>query len=343
MAYKVLGQTTTTAATPAATIINLIKDPSFEAAAGVGGGTYSSTNAVWAPNANTVWRAANGASNATLYTGGTGKYGTYAWGWNVQGGQYGYISQGIATGWNWVSAMAFAALDKTTAIPVVAGTTYYCGFDLYSTNQSYTTYYTIYWFSDTAYLSTTGPINNNGGVNAWNRGTGSATAPSGATYAAIVLRTDGAAGANYYVDGVTFGVDSTYNTTFTEPILPSIASTTSPFNKKINGYTSETLLSTTGVTYAGALATLYTVPSGKSTVVSTLSITNLTPTSTTYRVAVIPSGETLAAKHFIFFDAPIAGNSTQAITIGMTLNVGDVVKVAADTSTVSATLFGSES
>ena len=65
--------------------------------------------------------------------------------------------------------------------------------------------------------------------------------------------------------------------------------------------------------------------------------------ASTYRVVVQPSGESLAPKHFVCTDTPIGSNQTQTITIGMTLAAGDVVKVASDTSALSASLFGDES
>jgi hypothetical protein len=88
---------------------------------------------------------------------------------------------------------------------------------------------------------------------------------------------------------------------------------------------------------------LYTTPAGSSAVVSTLTVSNLSQSATTYRYAVIPSGETIAKKHWIVFDAPIGANSTDTFTIGKTLAAGDKIIVTADTNNVAFTAFGNES
>jgi hypothetical protein len=87
---------------------------------------------------------------------------------------------------------------------------------------------------------------------------------------------------------------------------------------------------------------LYTVPTGKSAVGSTLSVCNR-GSGTTYRVAVRPAGATLANVHYLVYDATLPANSTDLITIGMTLGVGDVVTIYAGAATLSFALFGSES
>jgi hypothetical protein len=48
---------------------------------------------------------------------------------------------------------------------------------------------------------------------------------------------------------------------------------------------------------ATTLTTLYTVPAGKETVVSSISVANLTATAATFRLAVRPAGESIANKH----------------------------------------------
>lgn len=88
--------------------------------------------------------------------------------------------------------------------------------------------------------------------------------------------------------------------------------------------------------------TLYTVGAGKSAVVSTIVVTNQTATAATFRIAVRPAGEALAAKHYISYDAPLAANDMTAITIGITLAATDVVTVYASTANVSFNAFGSE-
>lgn len=87
---------------------------------------------------------------------------------------------------------------------------------------------------------------------------------------------------------------------------------------------------------------LYTVGSGKSAVVSTITVANQAAASATFRIAVRPAGATLEAKHYIAYDAPIAANDTTAFTLGITLNATDVVTVRSSTATISFNAFGSE-
>lgn len=87
---------------------------------------------------------------------------------------------------------------------------------------------------------------------------------------------------------------------------------------------------------------LYTVPNSTSTVASTLSICNRGSADGTFRVAIRPSGATLANQHYIYYDSPIVANDGIAITIGMTLAATDVVTVYASSADMSFTLFGSE-
>ena len=94
---------------------------------------------------------------------------------------------------------------------------------------------------------------------------------------------------------------------------------------------------------ATTLTTLYTVPSAKSAVCSTLSVCNQAASSGTYRVAVRPAGEAIATKHYVVYDATIPANSTDTLTIGITLATTDVVSVYASSTSFSFNLYGDES
>lgn len=85
---------------------------------------------------------------------------------------------------------------------------------------------------------------------------------------------------------------------------------------------------------------LYTVPVSTSSVCSTLSVCN-TGTTTTYRVAVVPSGNVLASKHYIVYDSVLNTNDSIFLTLGITLAAGDKVVVYSGTS-VTFNLYGSE-
>jgi hypothetical protein len=93
---------------------------------------------------------------------------------------------------------------------------------------------------------------------------------------------------------------------------------------------------------ATTATTLYTVPSSKEAVVSSISISNLTSSAATYRIAVRPAGESLANKHYIAYDITLAASDTTIITAGLTLATTDVITVYASTANVAFQAFGDE-
>jgi hypothetical protein len=88
--------------------------------------------------------------------------------------------------------------------------------------------------------------------------------------------------------------------------------------------------------------TAYAVPSATEAVVSTITVCNLGSAPETYRIAVRPNGATLENKHYIAYDALIAPQDTQTLTIGMTMDATDVITVYASSATVAFNIFGSE-
>jgi hypothetical protein len=93
---------------------------------------------------------------------------------------------------------------------------------------------------------------------------------------------------------------------------------------------------------ATTATTAYTVASSTEAVISTITAANLGPAPATYRIAVRPNGATLENKHYIVFDSGLAPQSTDTLTIGMTLDAADVVTVYASSATIAFNLFGSE-
>ncbi len=88
--------------------------------------------------------------------------------------------------------------------------------------------------------------------------------------------------------------------------------------------------------------TIYTVPVGKSFVSSSLTICNRDAAAGSYRVAVVPSGESLAAKHYIVYDKPMDAKDFVSLVLGLTLAAGDKVVVNGSSANISFNLFGSE-
>jgi hypothetical protein len=93
---------------------------------------------------------------------------------------------------------------------------------------------------------------------------------------------------------------------------------------------------------AATATTLYTVPAGTQTIVSTISVCNLTGGELGFRIAIRPAGETLATKHYIAYDAKVSGNDTTFITVGATLSAGDVITVYESGADIVFNAFGSE-
>lgn len=91
---------------------------------------------------------------------------------------------------------------------------------------------------------------------------------------------------------------------------------------------------------------LYTVPALTAATISSLIVCNRTTSQTTFRIAVQTAAEAASAtadKHYIFYDQELDPNSTFAITIGLTLNAGDVVRVRSSVSgSISYNIFGIE-
>jgi len=93
---------------------------------------------------------------------------------------------------------------------------------------------------------------------------------------------------------------------------------------------------------ATTATTLYTVPAATQAVISTIVIANLTATAATFRIAVRPSGATLANSQYIAYDITVGASDSTALTLGVTMNTTDVLTVYASTANLTFTAFGSE-
>jgi hypothetical protein len=94
---------------------------------------------------------------------------------------------------------------------------------------------------------------------------------------------------------------------------------------------------------ATTATTLFTVGAGKQIVVSTITICNRsTTTPATYRIALRENGDTLANKHYVAFDAPIAARETISFTLGLTCDASDILEVYASTGDLTFNAYGAE-
>jgi glucose-6-phosphate dehydrogenase assembly protein OpcA len=93
---------------------------------------------------------------------------------------------------------------------------------------------------------------------------------------------------------------------------------------------------------ATTLTTLYTVPSAKEAVVSTVSVANLTSSVATFRIAIRPAGAAIANQHYIAYDVTVGASDSTLITVGITLATTDVISVYASTANLAFSVFGDE-
>ena len=90
------------------------------------------------------------------------------------------------------------------------------------------------------------------------------------------------------------------------------------------------------------LYTLYTVPSGSQTTVSSLVVCNTGSGTETYDVAIRVKGGPLATEQYICKARSISNHTTAALVVGITLSDGDIVSVTASDDGVAFNLFGVE-
>jgi len=93
---------------------------------------------------------------------------------------------------------------------------------------------------------------------------------------------------------------------------------------------------------ANTLTTAYTVPADRSTVVSTIVVTNYGSTPASYRIAVRPAGASITQAMYIAYEITVPQLNSTALTLGLTLATTDVVSVYASTGQVNFNIFGSE-
>lgn len=92
---------------------------------------------------------------------------------------------------------------------------------------------------------------------------------------------------------------------------------------------------------ANTLTDCYAAPA--KAVVSSFTACNQSKTQDAqFRLAVAQSGAADDAKQYVYYDLPLFAADTFIATVGITLGVGDVVRVLSDTGLVSFSLFGVE-
>lgn len=94
---------------------------------------------------------------------------------------------------------------------------------------------------------------------------------------------------------------------------------------------------------ATTLTDSYTVPGATSTVLSSFTVCNQSPTvDAAFRISVAVAGAADTPKQYIYYDLPLQAKDTFAGTLGITLAATDVVRVYASTANLSFNFFGVE-
>lgn len=369
MPVKVLGQTISTPPSTATTIVNLVKEPSFETLNYSSAVTTASSATVYAIPGSNYWQfVANttpsviGMSLPQLTTvaaaDGNNAFVTSPSSQNLSVSGSIQLLYGYQYGVSASTIQDSNRLDRNTAIVLKPNTTYYFGAK-YRANGAgvLSPVVTVYQWEGSGQNQTNAQASETVQTGSWRTLSGSFTNSSDYKYATIRLYhefTNSSSGETWLAwDSVWLSESATYTSTFPNP--DNSTAVTAPFNDRGVTYAGAYSNSYSVRSFPGALNDLYTVPAGSSAVVSTITVSNLASrfnvgsdfaanTQTTpVRIAVLPSGATLAKRHFIVFDAPVAFGTTQTFTIGMTLAAGDKIQVSADTDNVSFTAFGNES
>lgn len=87
---------------------------------------------------------------------------------------------------------------------------------------------------------------------------------------------------------------------------------------------------------------LYTAPGGSSAIVSTITVANISASSDTFRIRVAVADAAVGNKQYLFYDVPIAANSSLTLTLGLTINSSDVIYAGSTGGNCAFNAFGQE-
>lgn len=90
------------------------------------------------------------------------------------------------------------------------------------------------------------------------------------------------------------------------------------------------------------LVTIYTVPSGNSAIVSTITLANIGADNALYKLAVQKNGAAIESNHYIAYNTTISSFDTAILTLGLTLGAGDVLSANVSSANLSINVFGTE-
>lgn len=96
---------------------------------------------------------------------------------------------------------------------------------------------------------------------------------------------------------------------------------------------------------ANVLTTVYTVPSGNSAILSTITVANLNEDANSggaFRIAVNTSSAAVSNASYVAYGVNVPGRDTVTLTLGVTMNAGSIVSVNANSSLLAFSVFGTE-
>ncbi len=93
---------------------------------------------------------------------------------------------------------------------------------------------------------------------------------------------------------------------------------------------------------AASLTDTTAVPGASSWMISTITICNQSAVATSFRISVAIAGAADTPAQYIAYDAPIDGNDTVVLTLGISMATTDLIRVYNTLATCSFNAFGVE-
>lgn len=87
---------------------------------------------------------------------------------------------------------------------------------------------------------------------------------------------------------------------------------------------------------------LYTVPASTDAIVSSIVVANRGASAGTFRIYVSPAGAATANANYLVYDSNLNPKETIALTLGVTLDATDELRVYASSADFTFNAFGSE-
>lgn len=97
-----------------------------------------------------------------------------------------------------------------------------------------------------------------------------------------------------------------------------------------------------GTASTSTYSTLYTVPSGTSTVISTISVANTSASDVLYRIGIVDTDINPTATDWLVYDSYAAANDSTFMSVGIVLTAGQRLKISSASNSLTFMCFMSE-